>query len=296
MESSEPTNSQVRTVVTVWIVFIALALLVFSLLSGEGYLKLDALSIWVLSALVVVYGSRRRMSYLGDRGRILVVAFGIFLACFSFVNIPIGFGRPPYSIGDFSIFLTGISIAYFGYYRYRSLLIPAAFPGIVVIAWQAYDIYIRNEAWITAPLIQPLMQVTVSLLNASGIPTTVSGNGFSFLSRTGDTISLTIGSDCTGIWSLGTFTAAAIIVFIGFPQSFSKKGGIYLAFGYLGTVLANILRIYLIAVSGYIFGPRGVMENVHVHIGWMIFTPWMAVFWYLFFTRVLQIRFFGKKG
>jgi len=295
MESSEPTSSQVRAVVTVWIVFTALALLAFSFFSGGGYLKLDVLTIWVLSALVVIYNSRREIVYLPKRERILIIGLGIFLVLFSFVNIPLGFGKPPYSMGDFSILLAGMSLVLFGHKGIRSLILPVAMPAIVVFGWQAYELYIRNEAWITAPLIRPLLDVTVFLLNLTGIPAHASGDLFSYVSRAGEPISLIIGGDCTGIWSLGTFTAAAIIVAIGFPKSLSRKGAIFIALGYVGTVIVNILRIYLIALSGYIYGPMGVIENVHVHIGWMIFTPWMAIFWYLFFTRVLHLNIFPKK-
>ena len=93
------------------------------------------------------------------------------------------------------------------------------------------------------------------------------------------------------LWSLGTFTIAAIIVLIGFPQALSRKGFVYILIGYMGTVIANILRIYIISLSGYIYGPSGVIEHVHIYIGWVIFAIWMVVFWYFFFTRYLGISF-----
>ncbi len=111
------------------------------------------------------------------------------------------------------------------------------------------------------------------------------------MSASGIPIYLQIGGDCTGIWSLGTFTIATIIVLIGFPQALSRKGAGYILIGYVGTYLANILRIYVISMSGYIYGPSGVMENVHIYIGWIIFTIWMVIFWYLFFIRYLKISF-----
>jgi exosortase/archaeosortase family protein len=109
------------------------------------------------------------------------------------------------------------------------------------------------------------------------------------------TIYLSIVSDCTGIWSLGTFTVATIVVLSSFPESISKRSLGLIAIGYIGTFCANILRILLIALSGYIYGPKGVIEEMHVHIGWICFSIWMIIFWYYFFTRQLGISFFKKK-
>ena len=57
--------------------------------------------------------------------------------------------------------------------------------------------------------------------------------------------------------------------------------------GYIGTYASNIGRIAIISLSGYIYGPEGVIEQVHVHTGWILFSLWMVIFWYYFFTRHL---------
>ena len=65
--------------------------------------------------------------------------------------------------------------------------------------------------------------------------------------------------------------------------------------GYIGTFCANVLRILLIALSGYFFGPVGVIEQVHIHIGWICFSLWLIIFWYYYFTRQVGISFMKKK-
>jgi exosortase/archaeosortase family protein len=65
--------------------------------------------------------------------------------------------------------------------------------------------------------------------------------------------------------------------------------------GYLGTFCANLARILIISLSGYYFGPSGVIEQVHVHVGWIVFSLWLVIFWYYYFTRQVGISFF-KKG
>ncbi|MDG6250520.1 archaeosortase/exosortase family protein, partial [Methanocalculus sp.] len=145
--------------------------------------------------------------------------------------------------------------------------------------------------WIAAPLIPPIVFFSVLILNLTGVAATTSGNLISFVSLSGDPITLAVVADCTGIWSLGTFTAAAAIVLSSFPQGRTMRSMGLIGLGYLGTYAANILRVTIIAYSGYIYGPAGVIEEMHIHIGWVVFSLWMIVFWYYFFTRQLGVSF-----
>jgi exosortase/archaeosortase family protein len=213
----------------------------------------------------------------------------------SFTSIPLGITNPPYTIGEFSLLLSGIGVVVFGLFNFRSLVLPVSIPFIAVMCFGAYELFIRNQNWITAPIIPFIVILTISLLNLLGIRAVSDGNIISFMSQTGGMIYLSIVSDCTGIWSLGTFTIAVIIVLSSFPQSISKKSMLLIGVGYLGSFCANIIRILVISLSGYYFGPSGVIEQVHVHIGWIVFSLWMVIFWYYYFTRQIGISFF-KKG
>jgi exosortase/archaeosortase family protein len=224
-----------------------------------------------------------------------VIILGIVVTIFSFVNIPLGFGNPPYSIGDFSIFLAGIGLILVGLFRIRSYILPLALPLIAVIGFQVYDHFLRNEDLIVAPLIPPVVFVTQFLLNSVGIPAQTAGNLIWYNSLQGAPITISIVSDCTGIWSLGTFTIASLIVITSFPQSKSLKGFFLILIGYCGTYVANLMRVFIIALSGYFFGPVGVIEQTHVHIGWIVFTLWMGIFWYYFFTRFLGLSVLPLK-
>jgi hypothetical protein len=51
----------------------------------------------------------------------------------------------------------------------------------------------------------------------------------------------------------------------------------------------------LIFVSGYLYGPVGVIQTAHIHIGWVAFSLWMFVFWYYVFTRFLRITLRRNK-
>lgn len=295
MENIFINNITPQKIAKIWVILAISILAVFFLSTSLSYSKVDAVSIWVLTCISMIYFSHKPQKMLDKNEQIIVVLAGIVICIFSFVNIPLGLGNPPFSIGEFSLLLAGISIVVFGLFAFKTLILPLLFPVIAVLGFEVYEVFIRNEDWLIAPLIPPTISLTTGLIRLMGIDPEVNGNIISFLSISGETIRLAVVSDCTGIWSLGTFTVASIIVLSTFPEAISKQGGLLILIGYIGTYASNIGRIAIISLSGYIYGPEGVIEQVHVHTGWILFTLWMVVFWYYFFTRHLGFTFTEKR-
>ncbi len=279
----------------IWVILTIIILSIYFVVTSLSYSKVDAISIWVLTGISMIYFSTKTQKYLTKKEQIAVVLVGIGICIFSFLNIPLGLGNPPFSIGELSLLLSGISIIVFGLLAFRTLILPLFFPIIAVLGFEIYELFIRNEDWLLAPLIPPTITLATGTIRLMGIDASVSGNIISFLSMSGETVRLAVVSDCTGIWSLGTFTVAFIIVLATFPEAISKRGVLLILIGYIGTYASNIGRIAIISLSGYIYGPMGVVEQVHVHTGWILFTAWMVIFWYYFFTRHLGLSFIGKK-
>ena len=279
----------------IWSFFCILTFVVFILTQKSSYMEIDAFGMWVLSCLAIIYLSRKETGTITKNQKRFYIFIGLLMCLLSFISIPLGLSNTPYSIGELSLLISGIGVIIFTLLGFRSLILPVSIPFIAVMGYGAYEAFIRNEDWITAPLIPFITSITIFLLNLLGISSVTNGNIISFMSLTGSPIYLSIVSDCTGIWSLGTFTVAVIIVLSSFPTSITKKSLLLIAVGYLGTFIANITRILVIALAGYFFGPVGVLEDVHVHIGWIVFSLWMIIFWYYYFTRQLGISFF-KKG
>jgi exosortase/archaeosortase family protein len=269
--------------------------LVLVLLFPSGYMELDALAVWVLSCLVIIYISRKTSARLTDRQKQLCIIIGCVMCLVSFVSIPLGITHPPFTIGEFILLLSGIGVIFFALLGFQALVFPISIPFIAVIGFGIYEVFLRNQDWLTAPLIPFIVSLTVTILSIIGIHSTANGNLITLMSLTGEPIYLSIVSDCTGIMSLGTFTIAALIVLVNFPKSISKKGLLLIGIGYFGTFCSNVLRIIAISLCGYFFGPTGIIENVHVHIGWVIFSLWMIIFWYYYFSRQVGINFFPKR-
>ncbi len=280
----------------IWTLFCFLMLGGFILTQKNSYMEVDALGIWVLSCLVMLYLSRRKTGQFPDKQQQIIIGIGILMCIFSFISIPLGITNPPYSIGELSLLLAGIGVIVFGLLNFRSLVLPVSIPFIAVVGFALYELFIRNEDWITAPIIPYIVTLTIGMLNLFGIRAVSDGNVISFISLTGSPVYLSIVSDCTGVWSLGTFTITVLIVLSSFPKSISKKSILLIGIGYIGTFCANIIRILVISLSGYYFGPSGLIEQVHVHVGWIVFSLWLVIFWYYYFTRQVGISFFKKNS
>jgi exosortase/archaeosortase family protein len=285
-----------KTLAIFWIILSLVSVGLFSLATRMSYFKIDALSIWLFSCLIIFYLSTKPVQILSPEWKNRVIFLGILICIFSIVNIPLGFGNPPYSIGDFLILLSGAGLIFFGLFRLKSYLIPVSIPCIAVVGFQLYDIFLVHEQTLSAPLLPFTIFFGTLLLSVIGIPATINGDLVYYISKTGDPIYLQITPECTGIWSLGTFTIMALLVLITFPEALKKRSTYFmLMIGYLGTYAGNILRIGAIAMSGYLYGPTGAIENTHLYFGWIFFLCWMIVFWYVFFTRILGISFFKSK-
>jgi exosortase/archaeosortase family protein len=295
MDLNPPNTITPQKAAKIWVILTVSILAIFFISTSLSYSKVDAISIWILTCISMIYFSHKTQKLLDKREQILVVLAGIGICIFSFLNIPLGLGNPPFSIGEFSLLLSGVSIIAFGLLSFKTLIFPALFPIIAVLGFELYELFIRHEDWLIAPLIPPTITLTTGIISLMGIDPEVNGNIISFLSISGEQIRLAVVSDCTGIWSLGTFTVASIIVLSTFPEAISKRGGLLILVGYIGTYASNIGRIAIISLSGYIYGPEGVIEQVHVHTGWILFSLWMVIFWYYFFTRHLGFSLMGTK-
>ena len=256
----------------------------------------NAVFIGILSGVIVLYSAKKKkLSLMPARKRAFFIVLGLLAAAFSFANqlltltgTSMHFWNPPYSIGEFAVLLSGLSVAYFAYLGYSALMIPAGFSGFVITVYQLYEIYQKNLEWIAAPLLVPTTEISVFVLNLIGVKATWStGYVINYIARDGLPAAVQIVIDCTGIWSLSAFTASVLLVSLAFPKIFSGKGFAYLAIGYIGTYAANILRIVAICLSAYYDRTSGLVPATHMHAGWIAFSGWMLIFWYFFFSKYL---------
>ncbi len=281
-------DAKMHKIAKYWFLCIIMLLVAWFLIFPGGLLSHMPLFIWIVTAIAVTYKAKRSVAgNLPTHIRNGIMLSGLFFCIFSFISVPIGFGNPPYSIAEFSIFLSGVTLILFAYLEFKPILLPAAMPLITVLGYQVYELFSKNVEWIAAPMLAPTTNLSVFVLNLIGIDAIQKNNVITFITQAGYPMRIPIIIDCTGIWSLGAFTASVLLVVLVFPKLFSKAGAAFVVVGYVGTYAANILRITLISVSAYLYGHSGTTQMVHAHAGWFAFSVWMTLFWYIFFSHYL---------
>jgi exosortase/archaeosortase family protein len=118
-------------------------------------------------------------------------------------------------------------------------------------------------------------------------------------------VTLVISTSCSGIYSFGIFASAFVAFLLTEYESPSRRLWILLAFGFLASYVANLLRMVIIVLVGYYTdSAQSDLQNLllaHSYAGWIIFLGWLTLFWGLLLRlapipkKVSQDIQFGEK-
>lgn len=270
----------------VWFVAAIASLTVWFFLQPPSLSAHLAVFIWLFTGFLVIYLTKKK-----DFGKALkaweryaAIVLGIFFCILSFFFVELGLGNPPYSIDDFSILLSGLTLIFFSLQESRRLLFVSAIPVVGVISFQTYDKIRLSLAVFAEPLIPPVIDISIFFLKLLGVEAFSESSRIMFNTVEGKMMGIPIVFDCTGVESMATFLLASAVVFYFIRDMEFRKKLIFLGVGIIGTYMMNIMRVVIICLSGYYYGPRGMIELVHLHTGWILFTVWMFILWYAFFV------------
>ncbi len=124
-----------------WSFFCIVTLVIFILTQKSSYLEIDAFGMWVLSCLAIIYLSRKETGTITENQKRLFLFIGFMMCLLSFISIPLGITNPPYSIGEFSLLLSGIGVIIFTLLNFRSLVLPVSIPFIAVMGYGGYEVF-----------------------------------------------------------------------------------------------------------------------------------------------------------
>jgi len=89
-----------------------------------------------------------------------------------------------------------------------------------------------------------------------------------------------ISKDCSGIDSLLLFISLFVfLIVLNWKELNMKHMFVLFWIGLVGTILYNILRIYLLILVGVFISPEFAVDAFHSNIGWILFLAFFAVFW-----------------
>lgn len=235
--------------------------------------------IWVAVGLIIAYKARYQSAEkLSPPFKIAAILFGLVA---SFYALSISYFRMP----EATILLAGLSIIFFTILNLRRPIVPLLIPVAVALASR----FIRP---MMESLITPLVQLTfiiVSVIFGLFVEVKTRGVILSFTAVNGALMNIGIDNSCSGIWSLSAFTLAMLLVLIVFPNLF-RRWLQYFVVGFVVTYVINIIRIIFVCFVGYFTGSYEQVMFTHTHVGWILFTLWMIVFWYSFISEFLRER------
>ncbi len=272
--------------VKVWTVSIAILLLLAFAFLPVSFMSDYFLMLWAMTAFAAFWRARHmQASQLSKHAKIAVLSVGIIFFILSFALIPLGIGRAPYSLDDFTLLLVGLSLIFFAYYGHSVLIPPTLIPAVVVMGYQLLGG--RPSEWFK-PLLQPTIDLLMLSLSLTGFSPDLTGNRITYLTAVGNPIRVAIVPDCTGIWSLIAYGVSVGIILLLLPK-IKAKGYLLILLGFPITYLLNIVRLSMILWSVYYLGPEWI-EPAHMNTGWIVFSIWMLIFWYVFFSLRLYER------
>lgn len=139
---------------------------------------------------------------------------------------------------------------------------------------------------------------TAWVLNLLGVPAAVhpfpgaTAPAVTFLTKAGQTLTVVITTECSGIYSFGIFASAFAAFVLTEYERFDLRVFVLLVIGFLTSYAANILRMVLIVLFGaYNWLGSTSLDSLliaHSSLGWIIFLAWISVFWavvFRFFVR-----------
>jgi exosortase/archaeosortase family protein len=229
--------------------------------------------VWAAVGVIVIYKARNEKNLgLSLPLKALSTLMGIS-AC------ALALSMPSFRMPELSILISGLSIILFSLLEFRPLLVPSAIPIAVSIASRT----IRYEL---TSIVAPLVDLTFNMVSAIlHLFIDVHNNGHTLVFPNG--MQIGIDTSCSGMWSLGAFIIAMFLVLIVFPYTF-RKWLVFFSLGLVGTYALNIVRVTSVCLVGYYTGSDKYLELAHTHIGWILFTIWMIVFWYFFISMLLR--------
>lgn len=161
----------------------------------------------------------------------------------------------------------------------RAAKIPLLVLGIYTFVL-VFPLFIQHFAEYTyaRSAIIPVKEITVLL----GFPLAVKEQFLSFLSVSGEKITVLVTAGCAGPATMGVFLGLFALMYLDLPIP-RKKAIILFVFGIFGTWLQSVLRILILLRIGHDFGEQA-LWTAHFWTIYLLFPAWYLIFAVIYFT------------
>lgn len=112
-------------------------------------------------------------------------------------------------------------------------------------------------------------------LRATGLSPSIEGQTVTYTTLQGP-LALEVGAACSGIQAMALF-AGVLALFLWSEKPGGRRLALWSAIGIGGVYVANLLRLVMLFVVGYQWGPEALVQ-AHAQAGWMFFVAWAILF------------------
>jgi len=198
------------------------------------------------------------------------IALGLVLLAFSLL-MP--------TAGDFLVFQLllawlAVFIIFFG----KGMLIPAILLGIYGFS---ISFPVIVEKFAEFPYSKTIILPATWILRWLGYPLESQEQWISFLSSSGEPISVLIKAACAGPATMGVFIAIFALMMLDIPLPRRKAGYVFI-FGVAGTWVQSFIRLIILLLVGYYHG-EAALWTAHYWTIYILFPLWYLIFLYVYF-------------
>ncbi|MEM4245499.1 MAG: archaeosortase/exosortase family protein [Candidatus Nanoarchaeia archaeon] len=154
---------------------------------------------------------------------------------------------------------------------------------IMIVLYYSFNIFVRRSWFFLGDFVA---RSVAFLLGLSFDDVVLVDKGYNFnLGASGFIAS--IGDLCSGIDSIGLFTALFVLILAYDWKLLNKKRMFFVGvIGVIGAVFVNILRVYLLYLAGIFVSAEFAVGLFHSNIGMILFIIYFVVFWLVFYRWV----------
>lgn len=247
------------------------------------YFTLNGVYPWAVLFLCTVFliAKRRQIRGMQPAPALAAGGAGIFIASLFFPAL-----APEFAVFRLLLAWVGLAFVFFGE--------AAALPALLLCI---YGFGIAFPKLVSAYAGAQYAEVTtwaVSHLAQDFIPIAASGTAISMTTLPGERLVVIINAECSGAASMSVFLAIFALMSLDVPLP-RRRWVAMLLFGVAGTSLQNLLRLVLLLLAGYYYGPPAV-EGGESIAGYIIFPLWYALFAFVYLNQARKHRSERKVG
>ena len=230
-------------------------------------------------------GFKEANSILKILGSILVV--GSF---FVYYGVTLVYpGAAFYTAANYAAYLLGLFLIFFDFSALKEAFSPLF---LIVVATSSSFIAKWLKPFLS-PYANDIAYIIVNILRVLGVDANISifGNTpiIAVRSLSGEMVRGAFIYECFGVHSVLMFSIILVVIMFEDPARLKVKLA-YAFVGLLGTFTLNIFRVTTIFLADYFYGAE-VGGTVHYVIGYVLFSAWLGIFFYIFSKR----RVMSKK-